>query len=212
LFSKISFFNKPDYNSNMPQRIYHGNFSNKDIAQALMSEFSRGNYRVQQFVSDNSIVVQIATSQFSSSGGATALSINLQNVADGVAVEIGKQAWLGIAASLGVSTIAALRNPLSLLNRLDDIAQDIESVQLSESVWNTIDTTARSIGSGFQLSDRFNRYICNYCNTPNPAGEPTCIACGAPLGDIQPLTCKKCGYIVHKNESTCVNCGAPLSD
>ncbi len=194
----------------MPQRIYHGNFSNTDLAQALMADFSRGNLRVQQYSSDDTIVVQIATSQYASSGGSTALSVSLQNVADGVAVEIGKQAWLGIAASLGVSTIAALRNPLSLLNRLDDIAQDIESVQLTENVWNVIDTTARSLGSGYQLSDRLNRYICDYCNTPNPKGEPTCIACGAPLGDIQPLTCPKCGYVVHKNESTCVNCGASL--
>jgi len=195
----------------MPQRIYHGNFSNIDLAQALMAEFSRGNLRVQHFSSDDTIVVQIATSQFANSGGPTALSVSLQNVADGVAVEIGKQAWYGIAASLGVSTIAALRNPLSLLNRLDDIAQDIESVQLTDNVWNVIDTTARSLGSGYQLSDRLNRYICDYCNTPNPKGESTCIACGAPLGDIQPLTCIKCGYVVHKNESICVNCGAPLA-
>ncbi len=195
----------------MTQRIYHGQFNNTDIAQALVAEFSRGNLRVQQYASEDTIVVQIATSQFSNSGGSTALTVSLQNVADGVAIEIGKQAWLGIAASLGVSTIAALRNPLSLLNRLDDIAQDIESVQLTETVWNVIDKTARSIGSGFQLSERLNRYVCDFCNTPNPAGEPTCIACGAPLGDIQPITCKKCGYIVHKKESTCVNCGAPLS-
>ncbi|MBA4385647.1 MAG: hypothetical protein C0410_12990 [Anaerolinea sp.] len=195
----------------MAQRIYHGNFSNTDLAQALMAEFSRGNLRVQHFSSDDTIVVQIATSQYASSGGSTALSVSLQNVADGVAVEIGKQAWFGIAASLGVSTIAALRNPLSLLNRLDDIAQDIESVQLTENVWNVIDMTARSLGSGYQLSDRLNRYICDFCNTPNPKGESTCIACGAPLGDIQPLTCNKCGYVVHRNESNCVNCGAPLA-
>lgn len=195
----------------MAQRIYHGNFSNTDLAQALMAEFSRGNLRVQHFLSDDTIVVQIATSQYANSGGSTALSVSLQNVADGVAVEIGKQAWFGIAASLGVSTIAALRNPLSLLNRLDDIAQDIESVQLTENVWNVIDTTARSLGSGYQLSDRLSRYVCDFCNTPNPKGESTCIACGAPLGDIQPLTCNKCGYVVHKNESICVNCGAPLA-
>lgn len=194
----------------MTQRIYHGNFKNDDIAQAIVAEFSRGNLQVQQFDSGDTIIVQIATSQFSNSGGTTALSVSLQNVDDGVAVEIGKQAWLGIAASLGVSTIAALRNPLNLLNRLDDIAQDIEYVQLTDNVWNVIDTTARAIGSGFQLSERLKRYVCDYCNTPNPSGEPTCIACGAPLGDIQPLTCPKCGYVVHKNESTCVNCGAQL--
>ena len=195
----------------MPQQIYHGNLRNSDLAQALVSEFSRGNLRVQQYETGDTILVQIATSQFSQSGGTTALSVSLQNVKDGVAVEIGKQAWLGIAASLGVSTIAAIRNPLSLLNRLDDIAQDIESAQLTDNVWNVIDTTAKSLGTGFQLSDRLNRYICNYCNTPNPVGESTCIACGAPLGDIQPFTCNKCGFVVHKTESVCPNCGSPLS-
>jgi len=195
----------------MPQRIYHGNLRNSDLAQALVSEFSRGNLRVQQYETGDTILVQIATSQFSQSGGTTALSISLQNVKDGVAVEIGKQVWLGIAASLGVSTIAAIRNPLSLLNRLDDIAQDIESAQLTDNVWDVIDATAKSLGTGFQLSDRLNRYICNYCNTPNPVGESTCIACGAPLGDIQPYTCNKCGFVVHKTESVCPNCGAPLS-
>jgi RNA polymerase subunit RPABC4/transcription elongation factor Spt4 len=195
----------------MPQRIYHGNFTNSDLSQALVSSFSRGNLRVQEFESGDTIMVQIASSQFSQSGGSTALSISLQNVADGVAVDIGKQAWIGIAASLGVSTIAALRNPLNLLHRLDDIAQDIEYLQLSDNVWNVIDNTAKTLGSGFQLSDRLNRYICNYCNTPNPSGESTCIACGAPLGDIQPKTCLKCGYIVHHFESVCPNCNSPLA-
>ena len=194
----------------MPQRIYHGNLRNSDIAQALVSEFSRGNLRVQQYKTGDTILVQIATSQFSQSGGTTALSVSLQNVEDGVAIEIGKQAWLGIAASLGVSAIAAIRNPLSLLNRLDDIAQDVEYVQLTDNVWDVIDSTAKALGTGFQLSDRLNRYICDYCNTPNPSGEPTCIACGAPLGDIQPFTCAKCGYVVHKTESVCPNCGSPL--
>ncbi len=195
----------------MTQRIYHGDFSNNDLAQAIVAEYSRGNYQVQQYLSNDTMVVQIATSKFATSGGSTALTVSLQNVEDGVAIHIGNQAWLGVAASLGISTIAALRNPLSLLNRLDDIAQDIESVQLTDAVWTLIDRTARAIGSGHQLSDRLKRYVCDYCNTPNPTGEPTCIACGAPLGDIQPTTCPKCGYVVHNNESVCINCGFSLA-
>ena len=114
------------------------------------------------------------------------------------------------AASLGVSTIATLRNPLNLLNRLDDIAQDIEYMQLVENVWKVIDTAARSLGSGFELSERLNRYVCDYCNTANPPGEPRCIACGAPLGDIQPDTCSNCGFIVTRSDKICPNCGKPL--
>jgi hypothetical protein len=199
-----------DYNSIMPQRIYHGNLVNTDLARAIVTQFSHGNLQVQQFGSGDNLMIQIATSPYARSGGKTALSINLQNVTDGVSVSVSKQAWLGIAASLGISTIATLRNPLNLINRLDDIAQDIEYMQLVDDVWNIIDTTARSLGSGFELSERLNRYICDYCNTANPPGEPRCIACGAPLGDIQPDTCQNCGFVVNKTEKYCPNCGKSL--
>jgi len=194
----------------MPQRIYHGIITNQDLANAIIGHFSRGNLLVQQLKSGDSLVVQLATSPSARSGGTTALSVLLQNVEDGVSVSMSKQTWLGIAASLGVSTIAALRNPFNLINRLDDIAQDIEYVQLVENVWDVIDKTARALGSGFELSERLNRYICDYCNTANPPGEPACIACGAPLGDIQPITCVNCGYIIKKAEKSCPNCGKPI--
>ena len=190
----------------MPQRIYHGKLSNNDLARAIIAHFSRGNLQVQQFGSGDKLVVQLASSPYAQSGGTTALTVLLQNVEDGVSVSLSKQAWLGVAASLGVSTIAALRNPFSLLNRLDDIAQDIEYVQLVDNVWSIIDQTARSLGSGFELSERLNRYVCDYCNTANPPGEPSCIACGAPLGDIQPITCSNCGFIMNKEEKYCPNC------
>lgn len=194
----------------MPQRIYHGNITNNDLARALISQFGQGNLNVQQFGSGDNLVVQIATSPYATSGGKTALSISLQNVTDGVSVELSKQTWLGIAASVGISTIATIRNPMNLINRLDDIAQDIEYVQLVDNIWKVIDDTARALGSGFELSDRLNRYICDYCNTANPPGEPSCIACGAPLGDIQPITCKNCGYVVTKAEKVCPNCGKSI--
>lgn len=194
----------------MPQRIYHGKLTGSDLADALVAYFSRGNLKVTRYGSDSNMVVQIVTSPYAVSGGTTALAVHLQNVADGVSVEVGKQSWLGIAASLGVSTVATISNPWNLLNRLDDIAQDIEYVQLSENVWHVLDTTARSLGSGFELSERLNRYICDFCTTPNPPGEPSCIACGAPLGNIQPRTCSNCGYIVYKDEHSCINCGKPI--
>lgn len=194
----------------MPQRIYHGNLSNEDLARAIIGHFGHGNLHVQKYGDGETIIVQIATSPYAVSGGKTALSVQLQNVTDGVSVEMSKQTWLGIAASLGTSAIAALHNPLNLLSRLDDIAQDIEYVQLVENVWQVIDSSARALGSGFELSARLSRYICDYCNTPNPPGEPSCIACGAPLGNIQPRVCKKCGYATVLNELRCKNCGNML--
>jgi hypothetical protein len=123
---------------------------------------------------------------------------------------MGQQTWLGVAASLGITALAALRNPFSLLGRLDDLAQDVESLRLQEQVWQVIDSTARSMGSGFELSERLKRISCLYCNTANPLEESHCIACGAPLGDIQPITCRNCGYVVNKKEKYCPNCKKPL--
>ena len=190
----------------MNQRIYHGNIDPKDLATALMGHFNRGNWRVQQVGDSNKLVVQIATHDRPASGGQTALSVIVQRVEDGVSVQIGQQAWLGVAASLGVSAISVLRNPLSLLNRLDDIAQDIENLQLYDEVWRVIEGTTRMLGTTQQLSERLRRITCEYCRTANPVGEPHCIACGAPLGDSQPRTCLNCGFVVYRNEAVCPNC------
>ncbi len=190
----------------MIQRIYHGLIDPLDLANSLVSHFHRGNYRVQRLGDANKLVVQIATHDRPMSGGHTAVSVVMQRVGDGVSVQVGEQAFLGVAASLGVSAISVLRNPLSLLNRLDDIAQDIESLQLSDEVWRCLDNTARTLGATLERSERLKRISCAYCDTANAVGEPRCIACGAPLGSAQPRACRKCGYVVYQNEGMCPNC------
>ena len=194
----------------MEQRIFHGKISPSDLAQSLLAYFNRGNLRVQQIGSGDKIAIQVATSQSAISGGKTALSVSLLKVEDGVAVQIGSQAWVVVAASLGLSALAALRNPWSLIDRLDDIAQDVESIQLSEEIWKVIEASARALGSGFELSNRLRRTVCAFCNVANPVGEPNCIACGAPLGEVQPTTCKFCGFVSRQNEKVCANCGKRL--
>lgn len=194
----------------MEVKFFHGPISPKDIADALVARFHRGNYQVQQVGEKDEFAVQIATPRMVSSGGHTALSVFLKKHFDGITVTIGQQAWWGIAASLGYSALTVLRNPLNLLSRLDDIAQDIESIQLSTDVWQVIEATCLSIGSGFELSSRLKRYTCDYCSTANPPGEPRCIACGAPLGDVQPDTCMHCGFVITKGESVCPNCRTPV--
>ena len=191
----------------MDQRIYHGKITPSDIARALLGHFQRGNLRVQQIGSGTKMAIQIATSERATSGGQTALSVTIQQVTDGVSIQVGKQAWLGVAASLGMSALATLMNPWNLLNRLDDIAQDIEYIQLSEEVWRVIDDETRVLGAGFELSERLRRLVCGFCDTANPVGESNCIACGAPLGKSQPATCKRCGFVVRRAEHQCPNCG-----
>ncbi|HCU56746.1 MAG TPA: hypothetical protein DF984_00700 [Anaerolineaceae bacterium] len=191
-------------------RIYHGEMNPSDIARDIIAQFNRGNYRVQQIGHDPKIAVQIATRDYAQSGGQTALTVTLHKVSDGVSIQVGNQAWMGVAASLGVTALSALRNPLSLLDRIDDLAQDIESLQLDEEIWKVIEFSSRQHGVGMALSERLQRYICPYCNTPNKTGDSRCMACGAPLGDIQPQTCINCGFIVRNLERECPNCHAIL--
>jgi RNase P subunit RPR2 len=194
----------------MEPRIFHGDITPKDLARALTAQFNRGNLHSQQLGGGDKIIVQVATLPLATSGGQTALAISIEKVADGVAVQVGKQNWLGVAASLGMTALQVMRNPWALLTRLDDLAQDIESMQLTEQVWDTVEDVARRAGASFELSERLRRLVCAYCNTPNPLGEPSCLACGAPLGDAQPRTCKNCGFVVKVQENLCPNCGQRL--
>lgn len=194
----------------MDRRIFHGNIEPNDIAQTLMGEFNRGNLHAQVIGNHDKMAVQIATRRGSMSGGQTALTVTLQKVEDGVMVDLGQQAWLGVAASLGHTAISALRNPFSLLSRLDDLAQDIENIQLSENVWKAIDRAVTNLGASHDLSEKLSRVACEFCGTANPLGEGSCIACGAPLGDVHPTTCPKCGFVITSRESRCPNCQQPL--
>jgi hypothetical protein len=191
----------------MDRKIFHGTIKPADIAHALLGEFNRGNFRAQTIGESDRIVVQVGTRPNSPSGGQTAMTVTIQQLEeDGVIVELGQQAWLGVAASLGVSALAAIRNPFSLLGRLDDIAQDLESLKLSERIWQVIAVSAHSAGASTRLSDKLRRVTCEYCHAANPVGEPSCIACGAPLGRLQPNTCRNCGYVVRAGVETCPNC------
>ncbi len=194
----------------MERRIFHGTLSPNDIGRALIAHFNRGNLVAQQLGSGEKVVVQITTRERPSSGGQTALTVTLREVEDGLAVQLSKQAWLGVAASLGVTALAALRNPFSLLSRLDDLAQDIENLGLKEEIWDVIEHVAKLRGATFELSERLRRVVCEYCETANPVGEPNCISCGAPQGGSQPTTCLNCGFVVNPLEQTCPNCGQAL--
>ncbi len=190
----------------MEQRIYHGNMTPNQMGAALVAKFNRGNLRAQQLGNGDQVVVQVA-SRPGAQGGDTALCVTLQKVPDGVSVQIGNQAWLGTAASLGRAAFSALLNPISLIGRIGDVAQDIENLQLTDQVWEAINEVARASGASFELSERLRKLVCEYCNTPNPLGTSSCIACGAPLGGVQPRTCARCGFVLKTDENFCPNCG-----
>lgn len=194
----------------MEQRIFHGEFTPEELAECLLVHFNRGNLSVHQIGSGEQIAVQIKTRDQKTSGGDTALGIMFQQVNDGVSVQVGQQTWFGIAASLGFSALAAIQHPVRLLDRIDDIAQDIEYIQLKDKVWKVLQANARAIGNGYELSKRLSRVTCAFCRTANPVGEPNCIACGAPMGDLQPTTCPACGFVLNKEDRICPNCGRKI--
>lgn len=195
----------------MERKIFHGTIKPVDIAQALLAEFNQGNMRAQTLGHSDRLVVQLGTRPDAMSGGQTAMTVTIQSLeGEGIMVELGQQAWLGVAASLGMSALAAIKNPFSLLGRLDDIAQDIENLQIKEKIWLVISKAAQAAGASAELSENLRRTTCEYCHVANPVGAPSCGACGAPLGRVQPGTCPHCGFVVKTGATTCPNCRKPL--
>ncbi|HSR21203.1 MAG TPA: zinc ribbon domain-containing protein [Anaerolineales bacterium] len=194
----------------MESKLYHGRLEPMDIARGLIAEFNRGNLVAQLIGERDELAVQITTRPGATSGGQTALTITIRRGADGVLVQSGTHEWLGTAASLGRTTIAALANPWNLLHRLDDIAQDVENIQLMERAWSVVERTAGLLGAQMQMSETLRRVPCEYCGTANAVGDGSCVACGAPLGKAQPRTCPHCGFIAAAAEVRCSNCGQAL--
>ena len=194
----------------MDERTYHGRVTTADFALALLTEFHQGNLRAQVIGEGDKVMVQIASPVVRTSGGQTALAVQLTRVEDGVHIRVGQQQWMGVVASLGETIFRALRNPWMLVDRLDDLAQDVMSLQLTENVWRTIDRTADSLGASTVISERLRRLTCAHCLTANPVGAPSCMACGAPLGPAQPAACLNCGFVVAARTLVCPRCGTPL--
>lgn len=195
----------------MDTKIFHGNITAKELAQALVARFTDTNMNAKQTKNGEQYIVQISTRPNARSGGKTALGLTLQQNEYGVIVKLGEQEWLGIAASFGKTLLAARLNPFNLLGRLDDIAQDIENMNLDDQIWEVIEEVALTMGASTQLSKRLRSTGCEYCGVANPIGAPDCLACGAPLGNQQPRTCRNCGHVPEKDEKHCSNCGNRLN-
>lgn len=192
------------------QRTYHGPISIEGMARALVAEFNQGTLRAQRIGSGDHVVVQIASRPEPTPGGPTALTVELRRVEDGVHIQIGKQAWLGVAASLAQTGLSALRSPWTLLSRLDDLAEDFASLGMVDRVWNVIARSAQAAGAAHEISDRLRRLTCAYCLSANQVGAPTCVSCGAPLGPAQPSGCPNCGYVAAPGTPLCPQCGHTL--
>lgn len=192
------------------QRTYHGDISPDEMASVLVAAFNQGNMQAQQVGQGDKVMVQIATRRNAQSGGNATLSVTIQQIEDGVSVALGQHEWLGAAASLGQTALAAFMNPVNLLGRLDDIAQDMTSLTLTDKVWEAVEKFAQAAKVTKTISERLQSVVCPYCNTANKMGAAACENCGGPLGDVQPVSCPKCGNVMPPKSKFCVNCGTAL--
>lgn len=194
----------------MDQRTYHGPVDCDEMANILVATFDQGNLHAQRVGRGERVLVQIATRDWQGSGGQAALTVTIAKVADGVMVSLGQHEWLGAAADLVQTGVMALLNPIALISRLDDIAQDVNSFSLPTQVWAAVDKYCHGVGAAMQLSEKLRTVVCDYCGVANNVGSGTCSACGAPLGAAHPRACPNCGNVVRNTAKFCDNCGATL--
>src|SRR5258707_14411158 len=194
----------------MTERTYHGEITPVDMAGALIAAFNQGNLHCQQVGQRDKLIGETTSREYSSSSGQVALSVTIQRNPDGVTVGIGQQEWLGVAASLGQSALATLMNPWNIINRLDDIAQDINTLTLEQQVWDAIEKFAHTVKATKTLSAALSTLTCPYCETANKVGAANCENCGAPLGGAQPVACPKCGNVMPPKSKFCASCGAAI--
>ena len=193
----------------MEQRTYHGDLKPDELANLLMAQFNQGNLAAQRYNQGDRVTVQVGTRD-NRGRIENALAVTINGTSDGVNVSVGEQQWLGAAADLAQAGLGALFNPLSLLGNLGEIVSDVSSFSLPQQIWQTVDKYSRSVGAGLGGDPAKMAVACSYCGAANKPGAPTCIGCGAPLGEAQPVYCPQCGQVAPHNAQFCKRCGAKL--
>ncbi len=194
----------------MDQRTFQGTIEPDEVADALLAQFNQGGTTAQRLGRGDRAVVQIGTFD-RHRRVENALTVTVAKTADGVNVSLGQQEWLGAAADLAQAGLGALFNPLSLLGNLGEIVQDVSSFGLPQQVWDTVDRYCKSVGAGLGGSPQTTALVCPYCNAANQPSAPTCVGCGAPLGEAQPVYCPQCGQVAAHGTKFCARCGAKLT-
>jgi len=194
----------------MEQRTYRGELNPELLANALVARFNGGDLMAQKLGHGEHVLVQIASRDWNWGGPQTALTIGIAQVDEGVEVTLGQQRWLGAVADLAQTGLMALVNPLSILTRIDDVARNISGLTLPQQVWEAIEHYCESIGASLGLTAEMTLVTCPYCGVGNPIGAPKCSACGAGLGDAQPVACPQCGLLLSREAQFCSRCGTSL--
>lgn len=193
------------------QRFYHGDISPEDMARALVMQFNQGETRAQWMAGEGGrAVVQVQSRRVERGDPNTAVTVHITPMETGVTVSVSEQKWLSVAADLARSGVMGWLNPLRLLGELDDIARNVRWLGLRSEIWKAVDEYCQSRGSGRGTAATLTTVICPYCGTPNDIGAHTCQACHAPLAEVQPIVCARCGFLNVPEATLCANCGARL--
>jgi ribosomal protein L40E len=193
------------------QRTYRGPITARGLAQALVMRFNAGHLTAQSAGTDDQMIVQIAARERDwGSDTRPVLTITIVQHEEAVDVTIGEQQWLGPAADLLQAGVKGWLNPLSLIGELSEIAEDIQTLQLPQQVWETVDQYARSAGARLGLAEEDRLVACPFCGIGNPVGAGQCKACGGSLVSVQPKACPKCGQLSPPTAVFCNRCGAHL--
>jgi DNA-directed RNA polymerase subunit RPC12/RpoP len=192
-------------------RTYWGKISADGLARALVENFNTPDSRAQMTGDRSRILVQIGNRRMESADPTTAITVGIVQDEDSITVTMGQQKWMGLAADLAKTGIMALINPWYLLNELDDVARNVDWLTMRNDVWQAIDGYCQAVGGSLGVPAEVKYVACPYCRSTNPIGQAKCSTCGAPLGDYQPVTCPKCGYLLVWNKRFCTRCGASVT-
>ena len=195
----------------MEQRTYRGEITPEGMANALVAQFNGGDQMAQKVGQGEHVLVQIASRDWDFGGPQNALTVGITQSEGGVEVTLGQQRWLGAAAELAQAGLMALVNPLSLLGRIDDIARSVSSLTLPQQAWEAVDHYCESVGASLGLRSEETMLTCPYCGVGNPIAAPKCSACGAGLGDFQPIDCPQCGLVMPHDAKFCSRCGENIA-
>jgi DNA-directed RNA polymerase subunit RPC12/RpoP len=194
----------------MEQRTYRGEIGPEALADALVAQFNGADLMAQRVGQGDHVLVQIASREWEWGGPQTALTVGIAQTEAGVEVTMGQQRWLGAVADLAKTGLMALINPVLLISRIDDVARSISELTLPQKVWEAVEHYCESVGASLGLRMEETVIVCPYCGVGNPIGVPKCSACGAPLGEVQPLSCPQCGLVVDREARFCSRCGTPV--
>ena len=155
------------------------------------------------------VIVQIAARERDWRGRArSALTVSIVESKDAVEVSLGEHQWLGPAADIVEAGLRGWFRPLSLLGEIADIADDIQTLQLPQQVWEAVEHYVESVGAKLGLAEEERMVACPFCGVGNPVGEGQCSACSASLASVQPKACPQCGKLSSASATFCSRCGS----